>query len=72
MYATANEFSWISKINNCDFEEKDLNTVFNCEEYELYEIGKKAPVRYFIILYMLSVVANLEEAKRKESEVQGE
>lgn len=65
--ATDNEFSWISKINNCDFEEKDLNTVFNCEEYELYEIGKKAPARYFIILYMLSVVANLEEAKRSDT-----
>ena len=34
----------------------------------LYGIGKKAPVRYFIILYMLSVVANLEKAKVKECE----
>ena len=66
--ATQNEFDWISKINNCDFEERDLNTVFTIEEYELYEIGKKAPIRYFIILYMLSVVANLEETKLKERE----
>ena len=66
--ATQNEFDWISKIHSCDFEEKDLNTVFNIEEYELYEIGKKAPIRYFIILYMLSVVANLEEIRGEQNE----
>lgn len=66
--ATQNEFDWISKIHSCDFEEEDLNTVFNVEQYELYEIGKKAPIRYFIILYMLSVVANLEETKGSDAE----
>jgi len=65
--AASDKFDWISTIRNCDFDE-DLNNVFNCEGYELYNIGDKAPVRYFIILYMLSVVANLEKAKRSDTE----
>lgn len=61
--ATEDKFSWVSELRKCNFED-ELYNVFNCEEYELYNIGDKAPVRFFIILYMLSVVANLEEAKR--------
>lgn len=60
--ATDDKFSWISELRKCNFED-ELYNVFNCEEYELYNIGDKAPIRFFIILYMLSVVANLEEAK---------
>lgn len=66
--ATNDEYDWISEIRNCDFEEKNLDTVFNYDEWEFYEFGKKPPIRFFTILYMLSVVANSEEAKSKECE----
>ena len=65
--STDDKYSWISAINNHDFCEENLDTVFNCEYWELFAIGDKAPARFFIILYMLSVVANLEKAKRGDS-----
>lgn len=65
--ATQDKFDWISTIGNIDFDKDDLRTVFDCEEYELYNIGDKAPVRFFIILYMLSVVANSEKALAERS-----
>jgi len=65
--ATNDKYEWVSALRKCNFED-DLYSVFNCEEYELYNIGDKAPVRFFIILYMLSVVASLEEAKRSDTE----
>lgn len=61
--ATSEEISYYSKLNGLDIENSDLSDVFDCEQYELYSIGKKAPGRFFIILYMLSVVANEERAK---------
>ena len=64
--ATEDKYDWVAELRNTDFGE--LESVFDCEEYELYRFGEKAPVRYFIILYMLSVVANLE-AQKKENEV---
>ena len=61
--ATEDKYEWISELRNTDFSE--LEDVFDCEEYELYDIGEKAPLQYFIILYMLSVVANLEAEKQE-------
>lgn len=61
--AAKEEIDWIYKLNNSDFDEHDYYNIFGREEYELYEIGKKAPIRFFIILYMLSVVANAEKEK---------
>ncbi len=56
--AMESEFEWFSALRSID--ERDLADVFTCEIYELYDLGKKAPVKFFIILYMLSVVANAE------------
>lgn len=56
--ARASEFEWYSALQS--MSEEDLNEVFDCEIYDLYNLGKKAPVKFFIILYMLSVVANAE------------
>ena len=58
--ATESEHIWIASLwglKESDFE------LLGCEDYELYGIGKKAPARFFIILYMLSVVANTETEK---------
>lgn len=65
--AAEDEYDWIATIRNCDFLEKNLDTVFTCEEWELYNIGEKAPARFFIVLYMLSVVANSEKEKRGDN-----
>ena len=63
--STEDEYSWISAVRKLNFDDLRSN-VFSCEEYELYDIGKKAPGRFFIILYMLSVVANSEEERMKQ------
>lgn len=63
--ATNDEYDWISVIRNIDFGRTNLDTVFDCDEFELYGIGDKAPIQFFIIIYMLSVVKNLEEAKQE-------
>ena len=63
--ATENEYMWIASLYNLKESDFDL---LDCEEYELYDIGKKAPCRFFIILYMLSVVANSESEKGGEQE----
>lgn len=64
--AEESEMEWFAALRNLDSE--IVEDVFGCEEYELYNIGNKAPGRFFIILYMLSVVANAEkEASGKES-----
>ncbi len=65
--ATDDEYEWISAIRNNDLNETDCYNVFGCEEYEIYSIGNKAPIRFFIVLYILSVVANMErEGERDE------
>lgn len=61
--AAADKFEWVAAIRHNEFDETDFGNIFGCEEYELYNIGEKAPVRFFIILYMLSVVANMVEVK---------
>lgn len=58
--ATADKFEWVSAIRHNELDETDFGNVFGYEEYELYNIGEKAPARFFIILYMLSVVAAKE------------
>lgn len=63
--ATNNETDWYSELNNNNLDESDIYEIFGCEEYELYKIGNKVPGRYFIILYMLSVVANYERRCNK-------
>ena len=63
--STQDEYEWISAIRKIDFDEYDASHIFGCECYELYDIGDKAPVRFFIILYMLSVVRNLEKELQK-------
>lgn len=69
--ATEDEYEWVAELRKTNFEE-DLSNVFECEEYELYNIGKKPSGRYFIILYMLSVVANTEKAIAKLREENAE
>ena len=58
--STGSESEWICAVNNTDFENSGISEIFDCEQYEFYDIGKKVPGQYFIILYMLSVVANIE------------
>ena len=58
--SAGSESEWIRAVNNTDFENSVLFEIFDCEQYEPYGIGKKVPGQYFIILYMLSVVANIE------------
>lgn len=58
--ATGDEYEWVAEIRNNDLEEDDFYNVFGCADYEIYGIGNKAPLRFFIILYLLSVVANME------------
>jgi hypothetical protein len=60
--ATNDEHEWISAVRNMDFDEDEVSYFFGCEEYELYSIGQKEPVRFFIILYLLSVVCEAEKA----------
>ena len=62
--ATYDQLEWFAELRNTDF--RDLENVFDCDEYALYDFGKKAPQNYFIILYMLSVVANSELNKQQE------
>lgn len=61
--ATGDEYEWVAEIRNNDLEEDDFYNVFGCADYEIYDIGNKAPLRFFIILYLLSVVANMVEVK---------
>lgn len=63
--ATGDEFEWISAVRNSDFTEEDYTYFFGCNEYELYDIGQKEPARFFIILYLLSVVCESEKALQK-------
>lgn len=56
--AAENEHMWHAAL--CNLKEDDFS-LFDCEDYELHDIGMKAPCRFFIILYMLSVVANQEK-----------
>ena len=58
--ATDDEYEWVTEIRNTDLEEDDCYNIFGYSAYEIYDIGDKAPVRFFIILYLLSVVANVE------------
>lgn len=63
--ATDDEYEWVAEIRNPDLEEDDFYNIFGCSDYELYNIGNKAPIKFFIILYMLSVVANMESERRE-------
>lgn len=54
---------WVSALRHTSLSDEDIYHVFNVEPYELYDIGKKPPIQYFIILYMLSVVANTERER---------
>lgn len=60
------ESDWSYTISRLDVGIDELYSIFDCEEYELYQMGQKVPVRFFIILYMLSVVYNLELEKKEE------
>ena len=60
--ATQDQNEWIAAIRHNELDESDFGNVFGYEEYELYGIGNKAPIRFFIIFYMLSVVANMERS----------
>lgn len=60
--AANDEYEWIAAVRNMDFTQEDVCYFFGCEEYELYSIGQKEPVRFFIILYLLSVVCESEKA----------
>lgn len=60
--ATVDESDWRYRLRWLEFTETDFYSIFGCEEYEMYNIGNKEPCRFFIILYMLSVVANTEKS----------
>lgn len=70
--ATGDEYEWIAELRNNDLDEDDFYNIFGCADYEIYCIGDKAPLQYFIILYMLSVVANLEAEKQKNEVTENE
>ena len=59
------EGDWSYTLSRLDTGIDELYSIFDCEQYELYQMGQKEPVRFFIILYMLSVVKNLEEERLK-------
>lgn len=59
------ESDWDYTITRLDTDLDELYSIFDCEQYELYQMGQKEPARFFIILYMLSVVKNLEEERLK-------
>lgn len=59
------ESDWSYTLSRLDIGIDELYSIFDCEQYELYQMGQKEPVRFFIILYMLSVVKNLEEERLK-------
>lgn len=59
---TYDEFDWFGAISN--ISEEDLNHIFDCEYCEMYDWGQEPPANYFIILYMLSVVAAKESEKK--------
>nr|DAG65948.1 MAG TPA: hypothetical protein [Caudoviricetes sp.] len=59
--ATHDETDWYSALGRNNLDESDIYEIFGCEEYELYTIGNKVPGRFFIILYMLSIVAEAEK-----------
>ena len=44
--ATEDEYSWVAELRKTNFEE-DLSNVFECEEYDLYRIGKKSTGQIF-------------------------
>lgn len=70
LYSNAADYiEWIAALRHTSLSDEDIYNVFNVEPYELYDIGKKPPMQYFIILYMLSVVANTER-ERKEADEQ--
>ena len=54
-YAAAGEdqTSWVSSVR----EVSDDNRFISCEVYDLYDIGDELPLSYFIVLYVLSIVA---------------
>ena len=62
--AQESEYEWFSAIRSIDSD--DFEQIFNCEEYELYNLGKKAPGRFFIILYLLCIVAEREANKEAQ------
>ena len=62
--AQESEYEWFSAIRNIDSD--NFEQIFNCEEYELYNLGKKAPGRFFIILYLLCIVAEREANKEAQ------
>ena len=59
--STGCEGDFHHRLNHNDFNESDYYNIFGREEYEMYSIGQKTQGRFFIILYMLSVVANSEK-----------
>jgi hypothetical protein len=60
--AAGDEYEWVSAVRNNDFTAESISYIFGCEEYELYNIGQKEPARFFIILYLLSVVYESEKS----------
>ncbi len=60
--AAGDQYEWISAVRNIDFTQEECSYFFGCEAYELYGIGQKEPARFFIILYLLSVVCESEKA----------
>ena len=66
MNATSSEVDWNYRVSTIDLSESETYNIFGCADYELYDIGQKEPSRFFIILYMLSVVANaIKEEEEK-------
>lgn len=59
--STDNEYEWVAAVNKMDQEMLDI---VECEHSDLFDMGQKPPIQFFIMLYLLSVVANAEKEKK--------
>lgn len=64
--AWCDEFAWYAALENANANVCEY--VFGRDFCELYNLGRKTPVRPIILLYMLSVVANAGKENSKTEE----
>ena len=55
------EYEWVAAVNKLD---QELLDIIECEHNDLFNMGQKPPIQFFIMLYLLSVVANAEKEKK--------
>lgn len=66
--AIGSDWEWLSAVSKLGPDDDNL---FDCEYSELYSFGKEAPCAFFIVFYMLSVVANMEAEKGNTYVIKG-